>query len=427
MMAATDDLEERLRELRISLEALPSVSEPPKTTLRILGSAKSEQYWNTLLAYFLDPSQPHGFGPDLLKSFLDRVQLETDIDLEYFHRDIEGVAVDTEITSPQDNRLDIVIRAPDAWFVWIEAKVESSEGARQTRRYVDDTHLGGEEKATYPEDGQHYLFLSKEYAPDSIADEFEDLYWRHVVAAFRDEINRSHGQYPERSVNQLREFLSTIIRVTSMEDDDFTQIQKEKVRLLSEYRDDIDDLLDAAESLRQRSIEEWPELFRSHLDDELWTEEWHIRKDHGKWGCIFREGWYLEDDDLEPTLDHVETQGPTGFRLHFIHLIRNERSFTEGELTYLLRCPTNVPMRDEFHWLYNSDRWQERIRPLLKERGITNKGNKRDLMSKTYDVDQSGLPESYFKTLATAYEEHIPVAEVVDEIVAEAPENVQDT
>ncbi|QLG61932.1 PD-(D/E)XK nuclease family protein [Halorarum salinum] len=203
-MAATDDLEERLRELRASLEALPSVSEPPKTTLRILGSTKSEQHWNTLLAYFLDPSQPHGFGPDLLKSFLDRVQIETDIDLEYFHRDIEAVSVDTELTSPRDNRLDIVLRAPNAWFVWIEAKVDASEGTKQTDRYVKDTHLGNEEKAEYPDDGQHYLFLSKEHAPDSSAGEFEDLYWRHVVEAFRDELNHAHGQYPERSVNQLR-------------------------------------------------------------------------------------------------------------------------------------------------------------------------------------------------------------------------------
>lgn len=425
-MAASDDLEDRLRELRTSLEALPSVSEPPKTTLRILGSAKSEQFWNTLLAYFLDPSQPHGFGADLLKSFLDQVQRETEIDLEYFHRDIEVVTVDTELTSPQDNRLDIVVRAPDAWFVWIEAKVDSSEGTRQTKRYVEDTHLGSEEKAAYPEDGQHYLFLSKEHTPDSIAGEFEDLYWRHVVEAFRDELNHAHGQYPEQSSNQLREFLSTIIRVTSMEEDDFTQIQKEKVRLLSEYRDDIDELLDAAESLRQNAIEEWPEQLLSRVD-HLWTDDWFLWDDPGKWGCICHDDWYLDDENLEPTRHYNETKGSTGFRLHFVHLIRNERSFREGELTYLLRSPTNVEMRDEFNRLYNSDRWQERLDPLLKERGITNKGNKRDLMQKTYDVDQSGLPESYYDTLATAFEEHIPVAEVIDEIVVEARANHQDT
>ena len=70
VMATIGELEEQFRELRTSLDAIPDVSEPPKSTLRILGSARSEQTWNTLLAYFLDPNQPHGFGIDLLTSFL---------------------------------------------------------------------------------------------------------------------------------------------------------------------------------------------------------------------------------------------------------------------------------------------------------------------------------------------------------------------
>ena len=85
-----------------------------------------------------------------------------------------------------------------------------------------------------------------------------------------------------------------------------------------------------------------------------------------------------------------------------------------------------MDLRDEFHRLYNSDRWQNELEPLLDERGITNKGNKQDYMLKTYDVDQSGLPESYFETLAVAFEEHISVAEVIDGIVEEAVANVKD-
>jgi len=38
-MATSGELEEQLRELRTSLDALPDVAEPPKSTLRILGSA----------------------------------------------------------------------------------------------------------------------------------------------------------------------------------------------------------------------------------------------------------------------------------------------------------------------------------------------------------------------------------------------------
>jgi hypothetical protein len=425
-MASGEDLTDRFRELRASLDALPEVTEPPKPMLRILGSARAEQKWNTLLAYFLDPSQPHGFGADLLKAFLDKAGQVTHDEIEYYHRDIDQVSVETEVTSPQNNRLDIVIRAHEEWFVCIEAKVDAPQGKGKPERYVEDLHIGNEEKSEYPENGRHYLFLSKTFAPNVTADEFEDIYWRHIVEAFQEELNLSHGQYPERSAGQLEDFLSTIITVTNMEENDFEQIQKEKVQLLSEYRNDIDELLAAAESLRQRSIEEWPELFRSQVDDDVWTDEWHTRDDYGKYGCVFRDGWYRDNENLAPTLDHDETRGGRGIRLHFVHLIRKKKSFSEGQLTYILRSPASVDLRDEFNRLYNSQRWQNKLEPLLDERGISNKGNLRDYTKKTYAVDQSGLPGSYFETLAVAFKEHIPVAEVVDEILDEAVANIKD-
>ncbi|WP_458208733.1 PD-(D/E)XK nuclease family protein [Haladaptatus sp. NG-SE-30] len=424
-MATSEQLEDQFRELRLSLEALPEVPEPPKSTFRILGSTRSEQNWNTFLAYFLDPSQPHGFGQDLLKTFLDTMQQETAAGLEYYHRDLQGIKVDTELTSPQNNRLDILIRAPGQWFVWIESKVDASEGRHQTERYVEDAHVGNEEKCEYPEGGQHYLFLSKQYAADARAEEFRDLSWRHVVSAFQDRLRRSHGRYPERSVAQLEDFLTTISTVISMDEDDYTVIQKEKVRLLSEYRVDIDELLDAAETLRQRALEEWPTLFRSQLNDDMWTEGWQLRDNPGKYGCIFRHGWYRDNENLAPTTDNEATWGDRGFRLHFGHTIRKKRSFSRGELTYYLVCPTSVRLRDEFHRAYNSDRWQSKLQPLLEERNITNKGNKQEVMTKTYDVDQSGLPESYFSTLASAFEEHCPVAEVIDDVLSEAIRNLE--
>jgi hypothetical protein len=207
-----------------------------------------------------------------------------------------------------------------------------------------------------------------------------------------------------------------------MEEDDFTETQKEKVQLLGEYREDISEVMEAADSLRQRSIDEWEDMFRSHVDDELWTDEWHTVS--GKWGNIYRHGWYL-DGDLNPTTDPDETRGNEGIRLHFQHLIRNQDSFRQGRLTYILCCNVSVELRDEFYRLYNSERWQNELKPLLEERDISNKGNKTEYTRKTYDVDVSRLPESYFETLATAFKEHTPIAEVIDEIVEEARENVK--
>lgn len=424
-MPTGEELTDRFRELRISLEALPVVTEPPKPMLRILGSARAEQKWNTLLAYFLDPSQPHGFDADLLKAFLDKASQVTDDEIAYYHRDIDQLTVETEVTSPENNRPDIVIRASGEWFVCIESKVDAPQEVGKPERYVEDPHIGNEEKNEYPEDGHHYLFLSKEFAPDVTANAFEDLYWRHIIEAFQKELNLSHGRYPERSVSQLEDFLSTIITVTNMENDNFETVQKEKVRLLNEYRDDIDDLFDAAESLRERAVEDWPEMFRSQVDDELWTDEWRVYDETKKWGTITKRGWWLDDENLEPTSIIEETYGDKGFRLFFNHMIRRKDSFARGELTYRLRSSTNVPLREKFNKLYNSDRWQQELQPLFDDRDITNKGNKENYFIKTYDVDQSRLPESYFETLAIAFEEHIPIVEVIDEILDEAVSNVK--
>ena len=91
---------------------------------------------NTLQSYFLDLSEPHGFGPDLLTSFLDMAGRETGHETEYYHHDIETVVIETEVTSPQNKRLDNLIRAPGEWFVCLESKVDASEGERQTHRYL---------------------------------------------------------------------------------------------------------------------------------------------------------------------------------------------------------------------------------------------------------------------------------------------------
>ena len=58
---------------------------------------------------------------------------------------------------------------------------------------------------------------------------------------------------------------------------------------------------------------------------------------------------------------------------------------------------------------------------------LPTRATKKTYFIKTYDVDQSRLPESYFETLAIAFEEHLPIVEVVDEILDEAVANVKES
>jgi len=94
-MATSDQLTDRLRELHRSLYAVPEVSEPPKSILRIFGSTRSEQQRKYPTGILSDPTQPHGFGADLLKAFLDTAHQESGMAVEYYHRDIQTVRVET--------------------------------------------------------------------------------------------------------------------------------------------------------------------------------------------------------------------------------------------------------------------------------------------------------------------------------------------
>lgn len=445
-------LQGQLRELRKALQAIPETREPPKPTLRIIGSGRAEQHWNRFLWYFLNPDQPHGFGADLLTSFLDKVDQQTTADIDYLHRDIERVEVDMEVTSPQNNRPDIVVRSPGEWFVCIECKVDATETNGQLARYIKDPYIGSELKATYPEEGHNYLFLSKSTAPDAdtkfqltkgnapdpflgeylAADNtpaeyharFVDLYWHHVVEAFNETLHLTRGQYPNQSISQLDDFHANISSVISMTDDDFTETQKEKMQLLDEYRDEIDELFEAAEALRRPLAEdgEWVDVFRSAAPEcDVWADEWHCRRD--KWGCIFLDGWYL-DNDWTPTTNHQETRGGPGHRLHFSHMIRKKRSFRDGILVFELRCSSNNEIRSVFNDLYNSDSWQSKLDSACDDYGITNKGNQKTYTTRTYDVDQAGLPESYFEMLETAFKDHRELAQTVDEIHKKALDQV---
>ncbi|WP_299235001.1 hypothetical protein [Natronomonas sp.] len=72
---------------------------------------------------------------------------------------------------------------------------------------------------------------------------------------------------------------------------------------------------------------------RDEVDDERWTDERWIYEGSAESGTICRRGWWLDDENLEPTSTIGDTYGDTGFRLFFNHMIRRTGSFSRGTLT----------------------------------------------------------------------------------------------
>jgi hypothetical protein len=95
---------------------LPAVQPREPTLLEITGYQRQELLSSNILAFFLDPANPHGLGTALLDALLASVGAEP-------LQEVVQVDVRTEVYTQQGKRLDIVIDAGSA-VVAIENKID---------------------------------------------------------------------------------------------------------------------------------------------------------------------------------------------------------------------------------------------------------------------------------------------------------------
>lgn len=333
MSNEVEELDDTLSKFQQRFAQLPDVEEPPQTFLHLLGQESKETDWNTILSYFLDPSEPHGFGTDLLEAFLSLLKSNPELAFDFNWLDFSEIEVESEWTTHgTGDRPDLVIYSGRNWFVCVEMKVGASEGKNQTERYATSARIGDIPKDEFPEDGQYYVYLSAKGTANASADEFADVAWREVVAELERFQVQSRGQYPAKSLAQLDDFLDTIRREINMTNNAFEQNQIEKMRLYVEYVGLIEEAQDAFEGVYKREKKSWKERFLSEFQPPSWSDEWHCTSD--KWGLIYREGW-RRTSEFEPTNDRNEAL----YRVEFRHHIKNKDSFKDGILTFHLYCP----------------------------------------------------------------------------------------
>lgn len=65
-----EELSDSLSEFQRRFAQLPEIEEPPQTTFQVINRSSREVYWNRMLSYLLDPTEPHGFDTELLERFL---------------------------------------------------------------------------------------------------------------------------------------------------------------------------------------------------------------------------------------------------------------------------------------------------------------------------------------------------------------------
>ena len=144
---------------------------------------------------------------------------------------------------------------------------------------------------------------------------------------------------------------------------------------------------------------------------ETWTDEWHCSPNI--YGQFYHAAWRTDGPPRNPS---------TSTRLHFVHLIRERSSFTDGEPTVQLRWPGPSIYKDMFKRVFLSSRFQEELETALGKYDICkrtdfNQDDTPRFTEKVYTLDRMRLPDSYYETLTAAVREHQKLEPVISQML----------
>lgn len=443
-------LTDRLRLLDHRLSALPDTDDPPPTTLHLLGRARRERDWQRLLAYFLDPTNDHGLEEVVLDRLLAGVEDRTG--LEYDRLDLADARVATEVTT-RAGRPDVVVWADERWFVCLELKVDASEGADQTDRYVAVESFDGIDlrKRDVPEAGHCYGYLAPADAAEPSADAFVHLTWRWIASEIRSVLADAHGAYPARTTTQLGEFADLIERESMS---DYRETHDERVALYVEQFDAIDAVRSAFEDRWATFTGEWGDRLAERVDavesvgerddgyvpadvttvdtttadvtgseevtpdetagghstsdtpaDEA-TRRWILRQTHTDWSWLFPRDWWRRADTGERIVDGESPDARVGF----VHRLDRHRDDALGDhelYVYLRNAGANHDaFYDGFADRFRADESIPRLLPSRTERT----GRRSNVLEATYEIHPDRYEDfftAYVAALAEAFEDHV--------------------
>ena len=424
--------EDNLKAIKTARNRLTDVPDIPETTLQIieysLGShRKAELYVSRLLAYFLDPSKPHGFDADFLAAFLDAC----------LDSDAAGVAEDTleladarVITeSPISRRtdededdadqvrgyVDLFIEMPDEWFVIIELKFGTTErgidrdGLSQTELYYAAEAVNGTSKEEYDREG-YYLYIRPSYAAGAQENEFTTLAWRDITAVIDSFLDDHAARLPARSTRQLREFTDDIKILTGMSDQ--AQYQQDLAELYVEYFKTVESVTSAFDEQWEEFLETWWQQLSAQFQETRDLSIWHGREGEDR-AYIFKDGWWRRADTLDP----INAQGDYNtLRIGFHHRMRRhlDTALADHKLRFYFRNPggnLNTEFGEtNFRDIFNDefDEREETIEATLPPAASLT-GNLRNLTEATYEIPVSEYDDfrtAYLKALERAFREH---------------------
>lgn len=387
----------------------------PRGIYSILPGAREGKYQSTL-AYFLDPQQPHGFGSELLESFLDTVGVTA------FNLASQHVTIEEEVRvadEDSERRIDLVIcggRALEAhprWGLFLELKVGAEEGADQTTAYATTEAWNfdwfeADELVVEDLEETRYVYLKRAAAADPVAETFEPVAWTAVVEGFERALRDSVFDYPTRSVVQLTDFIQSL-KMTENIDDSFAADElRERLALYYEHRELIEQV-EQANSQFQTDFEDLGEHLRT-----TWAGELAGRYDFEGSGWSARTSSQARFQKILPEYWHQDPlDGGSTVIMYFRHSPTTE-ALRSRTLSFRLRLASHRSvMTNAYHdgQSFNdaftakcTGEYRDRIEDSLAgvEGVRTRLGSAGALLETEYELDAGNVVGSYYEQLDAA-------------------------
>jgi len=189
-------------------------------TFEVLGVQRRETIYTRTLAWLLDTNGTHGLGASFLESFIEQMNRLIGNESKL---DLTKIEIFQEHVFPQNekkDRLDLLITGND-WLIAIEAKINSSEGKNQTKRYGSQF-----EKDAYNKKQKIFLYLTIDNtAPDNSdsdnsknnATEWKPVSWLTLVGEPLAKTLSSKDPVEDTVKPFLLMFLDSLYQISSAE------------------------------------------------------------------------------------------------------------------------------------------------------------------------------------------------------------------
>ena len=238
--------------LEVSANLFPR---PGINLLQAAGLARQEIRHSNLLAFFLDPGQPHGLGDEMLRQLLHQIAspaATTAMPFSHLKRRLGGYA-DLQVRREMMN-IDVVAWSDKQRFALaIEVKVDADEGEEQLKRYRERM------EQEFPDYELQLLFLTREGTPP-VDECWSVITWASVCTALDQARDRKQGTLSEASLFSIEQYLEFIKKeiVANSVDEELARLCRE---LYTQHRQAIDLIIEygtvspfaeAAHSFRER-------------------------------------------------------------------------------------------------------------------------------------------------------------------------------